>query len=435
MRQRTISAALTVIAVLSLATWAWLAALPHWGSDCTRFLAGYGFLFLLYAAAVAMVRGRWPSRRSLTIVWVTAVIMRGIVVLEPLSLSDDLYRYIWDGRVLLDGINPYRYAPADSALSHLRDGLWPLINNRSLPTIYPPVLMFVFAGAAAVAPTVLGFKLVFVVFDLLAGVFLQRALGEERAGLVVAYLWAPLVLVEFAGQGHADVVGITLLAAALWATMNARWFSTGVLIVLASLVKFGPLAALPALVHRLGIRWLALPVLFVGLYLPFHQGDVNAIGSLGTFAAKWRSNDFLFSFLHEPTVPTEIGLAAAKRTAALIVAGVWVLVVLLRRPWYSVYSWTIGTALLLSPVVHPWYVLWLLPAALFVPHVAWWVWSGTVILAYAALPGFIETGIWTESATLKWVEYLPVLILLPVQAIMELRAATRPPPRLPIAGF
>jgi hypothetical protein len=86
------------------------------------------------------------------------------------------------------------------------------------------------------------------------------------------------------------------------------------------------------------------------------------------------------------------------------------------------WIWTVAV-LLLSPVVHFWYVLWLLPVAVLMRHPAWWVWSLTVFLAYAPLPEFRAGGVWTESTALKAVEYLPVLLLVPLQIWWGRRSA------------
>jgi len=405
-------------------------ALPSWGREFTRFLPLYGALVVLYGiAALTLARSRraLDHRALLAWIWVGAIAFRAAVLASSPSLSDDLYRYIWDGRVLLAGINPYRFAPTAPELAHLRNTLWPLINNPGLPTIYPPVLQLVFAAVASVAPTVLGVKAAMAAFDLGAGWFLMKALrarGRPRVE-VLFYLWNPLVVVEFAGQGHADAVGIFFLALALRAWAENRAFRSGVALVLAGLVKFLPFVALPLLLPKLRWKWLLLPLLVALFYLPFLRDQVDALGSLGTYTAKWRSNDFLFGlFYREPlTGSNEIPLWHAKLWAAAVPAAVWLATAALRRPWPSVFSWTVGAALLVSPIVHPWYVIWLLPAALFVLHPAWWVWAALAALAYIPLPGYLGDGIWTESGWIKALEYLPVLLLLPLQGILEVRAA------------
>jgi hypothetical protein len=179
---------------------------------------------------------------------------------------------------------------------------------------------------------------------------------------------------------------------------------------------------------------LLLPVIVILFYAPFEFGGVDALGSLSVFAAKWRSNDFLFGFLHGSGPVSEESLSGAKRLALLVVALAGVLVLLTRRPLPSAHSWILGAALLVSPVVHPWYLLWLLPALLFVPHVAFWVWTATVILAYHPLPGFLAAGTWSEERAFVLGEYLPVVLILLPQIGWEWarsRRETRPDPAAP----
>ena len=119
------------------------------------------------------------SRSRLAVIWGGAILCRALLVPIVPALSDDVYRYLWDGKVLLAGINPYRYPPIAPELQSLRDGLWPLINHPNLPTIYPPLSMLFFAAAAWIAPTVLTWKIVATSMDLLAGYVLMRALGAR----------------------------------------------------------------------------------------------------------------------------------------------------------------------------------------------------------------------------------------------------------------
>jgi hypothetical protein len=401
--------------------------LGSWAESLPRFLGIYGMVFLLYVtASVRAGRSGEAGDRFLLLIWLTALGMRCLTLATPLSLSDDLYRYLWDGRVLAHGINPYRYAPTAPELVALRDAVvWPAINNPTLPTIYPPLLQFVFAGVATVAPTVLGMRVAMTLFDLAAGFFLMRGLaaaGRSRA-MVLVYLWNPLVVIEFSGSGHADAVGLFLLAVALDGWVRRRHMVSGAGLALAGLVKFLPWCAAPLLMPKLKWRWLLLPALVAAAYLPFRLGGVDVLGSLEVFASKWRSNDFVFGWLFRESTDPEASLLVAKRWSAGIVAAVWLVAVALRRPWPSVFSWTVGVALLVSPVAHPWYVTWLVPALVFLPHVAWLAWTGLAVLAYLPLPGFLADGAWQESHSAKLVQYIPVLVLLGVQALLEARAS------------
>jgi len=412
-----------------IAAFAVLLGVAPWPGSMTAFLVAFGTGFVCYVVAAAGAR-RTRGRGSWLWVLGIAVAVRGLTLAAPLSLSDDLYRYLWDGRVLGHGVNPYRYAPDAPELAPLRDdAIWPRINNPSLPTIYPPLLQAVFAPVAAVLPTVFGMRLAMTVFDLAAGMLLMLALaaaGRPRAAALV-YLWNPLVVIEFAGSGHADAVGMFLLAAGLYGWVRARPLLSGTGLALAGLVKFLPWCAVPLLAPRLKWKWLLLPALVAAAYLPFQLGGVNVLGSLGVFAATWRANDFVFGWLVHDSGDPQAALLAAKRWGVVIVAVVWLIAVLLRRPWPSVFSWTVGAALLVSPVAHPWYVTWLIPGLVFLPHVAWLAWSGLVVLAYLPLPGFLNGVGWVESPPAKLVQYLPVLVLVGVQVVLEWRARSRLP--------
>jgi hypothetical protein len=433
---------MVTLGVLTGGLYAIALTVPDWGRGFDRFGLLSVFLVAAYAAAVTVVRrtarlrpgppspgAGFADTRLLGVIWLGAILFRGVVLSTPPTLSDDMYRYLWDGKVLLSGVNPYRLAPNAPELAALRDAQWALVNNGELPTIYPPLLLVLFAAAGWVSHSVLAWKTLMVAFDLAAGVLWMRALGRrgQPRSWVVLYLWHPLVILEFAGSGHSDAAGLFLVTWALIAAARSRFFTAGLGLTLAGLVKFMPWSVVPLLLRRVGWKWVLFPAVAAAFYLPFLGGGADVLGSLSVDAATWRANDFLFSFiLTGPEPPSEAALLHAKRIAAVLVAAVWILVLLTRRSLPSAYSWVLGTALILSPVVHPWYLVWLLPPLLFVPHLAWWAWSLTVLLAYLPLPGFLAGGAWNESLVWKSVEYVPVLALIPWQLWREARDRVRP---------
>ena len=99
--------------------------------DVSWFLKLVGIQATLYLVAAWLgLRGR-DSRSVLIIGLVFAALFRLSILFSPPYLSDDLYRYVWDGRVQAAGINPYRYIPADQSLVGLRDEkIYPKINRR-----------------------------------------------------------------------------------------------------------------------------------------------------------------------------------------------------------------------------------------------------------------------------------------------------------------
>ena len=163
-------AALTALGVLSAAIYA--GALPVAGWLGVEPLAAYpiafAVLFVLYLASAWLVSVQIrPTKKALAVVLGFGLLFRALMLPTPIYLSSDLYRYLWDGRVQLAGVNPYRYAPSAPELAHLGDGeVHQHINRPAARTIYPPATQWLFALAAALAPgSVVGWRLLLLLFE------------------------------------------------------------------------------------------------------------------------------------------------------------------------------------------------------------------------------------------------------------------------------
>ena len=245
----------------------------------------------LYFAAIRVVLTDPRDASALAVVLAVALLLRLPPLLGPPFLSSDLYRYVWDGRVQLAGINPYRYVPADRALAALRDhAIFDHVNRRFYaPTIYPPAAQIMFRLVAAVSETALSAKVAAVACETLA--VLALLLTLRAAGLptsrVLIYAWNPLAAWSFAGNGHVDAEAAALIAAAIGARTARRDGWAGALLAGATLVKFLPAAIAPALWRG---RW-RLPatavLVAVLLYLPFISvGPRRVLGFLGAYGGE-----------------------------------------------------------------------------------------------------------------------------------------------------
>ena len=123
-------------------------------TNTALFVAGASFAW----AGLVVTAGALSPRESLSLAIACACVVGIALVLAPPLLSDDVYRYLWDGRVTLSGTSPYRYAPDDPHLAPLRDALWRRVNNADIPTIYPPAAQLLFAACDAIAHTPLPVK-------------------------------------------------------------------------------------------------------------------------------------------------------------------------------------------------------------------------------------------------------------------------------------
>ncbi len=401
-----------VLGILSLGFWVGLA---HAGDLTTRipvFLLLYGILFAAYVALIILSRAgdRLASGHGLKMAIAFAALFRLAAIQAPPSLSTDLYRYLWDGRVILTGVNPYRYAPEALELAPLRDEYHAAINNSNLPTIYPPIAQFVFAATAAVWPHPTGIKVAMAIADLMTVAALASLLAalQLRPGRLIVYAWCPLPILEFAGMGHVDIVGILFLVSALAALARNRCVLALAALGLSILSKIFPVILVPLFLGRTPPRtWVVLGGVLVLSVLPFLAPGVDPSYSLRTYVATWRGNDVLFAGLLHIT-----GHPATAKAAALVVIALVALACLRRGAAIETTVLAMMTAtLLLAPVLHPWYVTWLVPFLAVRPNPAGIAWTGTVALAYLAWTQFHESGIYTVE---PWPRVLQLLIPLAV---------------------
>lgn len=382
--------------------------------------------FLCYGTAgLAVAR----AGTSLALVWGIAVLAR--LVLLPLApeLSDDIHRYLWDGHVLAQGVNPYAHPPSDDALAPIRTPWHGQINHPDVPTIYPPLAQLLFAAVALTGGGVLGAKILWLCFDLGCGLLLARIAvrtGRAPAPILVWYLWSPLLVVETAWSAHFDAVGLFLVAALILVALPAapiarrgdrpgpqarlRRSATGAILAAATLVKLAPAAVLPALVRRRGVAALvAFAVVCVAFYLPFTGvGPTALTEGFRTYARHWSANEGAFAVIAALAGdPVRARAAAAVLILAVVAYATW-----RRFAIERALLWIIGAGLLLSPTVHPWYTLWVLPMAALRGNRPFLLLGGLAFLGYWGLAPYQATGVWPQPLWVRAAMWLPVWMAL-----------------------
>lgn len=382
--------------------------------------------------------GPGPRVGARAVLW--AVGVGGRLLLLPLTphFSDDIYRYLWDGRIALHGVNPYLHAPDAEALEPLRTAWHALVNHPEIPTIYPPGAQILFHLLALLGSSVLLYKAAWVVADLGVAWVVDRIARRRGLGAtpLLLWLWSPLVLVEVAWSGHLEPLGILPMVAAVLLLARPggrsagkaagpdsrrRGLLAGGFLGLGVSVKLAPALALPALARRRGPAAAALILLVpLLLYLPYSGAGARLFAGLGEYAARWEFNAGLFLPLEALFGPRGARLAGGGAAAAVaLLAG------LRRWPLDRALLWAMGAALLLSPTLHPWYLLWILPLAALARSRAWIVLTATVFLAYAGLDAYRATGHWPEPVALRLLVHLPFYLVLAAEAVARLRGASR----------
>ena len=375
-----------------------------------EFLLYAGLAFVVYLGVVAVLR-QWTRRAPQATRWAIWGVLAGAVVfrltlvsLTP-TLSDDIHRYLWDGRVQLAGLNPYRYAPDDEALSHLRDASWARINHHNIPTIYPPLMQLAFRAGAWLSPTIPAQKWLFLACDLALLLLLIVCLPRWGIPPVmsVIYAWHPLVVVEVAASGHNDPLGVLCLMTGLWLWQaRRRWLGT-VSFALAFLAKFTTVLLWPFYWVRARKECLVFLAALAATVL-WSRGSPHFIPGLGHYARHWEFNGSLY-----PLLVSLLGnplLVRALCACVVMGAGWW----MARRSddLLGYTMWMLQAMILLTPVLEPWYLLWLIPLLCVRFSWMWLVFSGSTLLSYTVLIRYVWEGIWQIPLWAKLVEYVPL---------------------------
>src|SRR5215217_777327 len=261
------------------------AGLSASGVSGIRFFMRIAFIqSAIYLLAAWIVTRSRPSDSTLLIAVAFAIVFRLSILFAPPYLSDDIYRYVWDGRVQAAGVNPYRYIPAAPELAHLRDdAIYPKINRRDWAhTIYPPAAQVVFLLTTRISESVTWMKATMLLFELVtiwAVAQLLTLLGRPRQ-LLLLYAWHPLVVWEFAGSGHVDAISIAFIALALLAWQRKFDLGAGFALACATLVKLFPVVLAPAMLKRWRIAPVLATTIIAGYLAYLSVGPAAVLGSL-----------------------------------------------------------------------------------------------------------------------------------------------------------
>jgi Glycosyltransferase family 87 len=414
LRVATICLALSVMAGLVL-----LLVRPGLDPARVRELPLVAGAWIAFLAAAWLLR-KVPLRASVVLILLGGIGLQAAAVSAPPQNSNDLYRYLWDGRVQAAGIDPYEYVPAARPLAGLREEfLWhpgakycvtrayvsshpaaglaagcTRINRPTVPTIYPPVAEAYFLGVHYLpdaddssTPIQAATALVAVLVTVLLLLGL-RGLGREMR-MAALWAWCPTVALEAGNSAHVDVVAVAIAAAALLVLATARTARRtvlgGVLLGLAIATKLIPALMVPALLRR---RWVTVVIAagsaFIAVYIPHMvAAGAKVIGFLpGYLNQEGYASGTRFGI---------IGLAVSSWLAIVIAVLVLAAVALAvlqfsdpDRPWQGAVVMT-ATALAVATPHFQWYALLLVMLVAFDGRPEWLAFAAGGY--YAAEPG------------------------------------------------
>jgi alpha-1,6-mannosyltransferase len=376
--------------------------------------AGVMYLIALYGFT------RTRATRPTTILLVFAAIAFRAPLWPMLpTLSDDLQRYRWEGKVQAEGWNPYAIAPNDTRLEGLRDQFYEVMPGRELPAIYPPATELLFRWTWKLFPGPVAFKVPFVAADiavLLLLVWMFRR-AEDRNFRVAIYAWNPLVIVEFAGSGHNDVLALLGIVGGL--ALVKKWPSIATVpITLGAMAKVFPTVLLPVWIRKAGWpekkagwRSVLFAAVMAGIVLvPYASALGMFRTNMGYYEATWKN--------YHASLYTVLDWLTGERTNIPAIVGIavsWGLAFWLAwkkaEPARAAYL-LVGTILVFGPNGYSWYFTWIVPLLCFFPNPAWLMLTVLQFLSYNVLIGYGILGVFKFDPLMQWLVYAPFYVLL-----------------------
>lgn len=398
-------------------------------TDTLPLLLSFGGLF-----GLCLYSYRYAGQGSLSQWFLLALLLRLLLLPAVPALSDDFYRFLWDGRLLLAGEHPFSHIPSwymqaeAPSVTGLTPELYSRLNSPEYYTIYPPLHQVTFYLAALVGRESLLLSLLSLRIPLIlaeAGTLwlILKLLQQYKMPrkLFLLYALNPLVILECVGNLHFEAFMVFFLLLSVY-LLNGYQQQAKKRLLAGSAAAFAaaiaskllPLMFLPFLLRKLGLRAFLLFFLFgflltLVLFLPLYSPELLAgfQGSLSLYYQKFEFNASLYYLLRE------VGywfkgyniIGTAGPFMALLATGCILLFSFSRKakslPLPAGMLWVYTLFLVFSLTVHPWYIIPLLALSLFTRYRFPLLWSGLVFLTYA---GYGEGG-FAESKLVLAVEY------------------------------
>ncbi|PTM11973.1 MAG: mannosyltransferase [Bacteroidetes bacterium] len=395
-----------LLLVLTSMLFYWSFAYDLARTDYVKLISLYAGLFFLFYKIIQLYK---DNLKLLT--WI-AFGFRAIFIFALPNLSQDFYRFIWDGRMILEGINPYLYTPE----SFIAKGKFPLIQAQELYqgmgslsaghfTNYPPLnqLCFVIAGlfsGKSILGSVVVLRLIIIAADFGTLYFGKKLLEQLKLPThnIFWYILNPFIIIELTGNLHFEGVMIFFLIWSLYLIYSGKWRFAAIVFACSVSIKLIPLIFLPLLYQKLGWKksigfYTIIGLITILLFLPFYslQFATNFAETVNLWFYNFEFNASLYY------IAREVGYLfrgyneiAVIGTSTVIVVFIFVIAMAFLRKNKSMIQ-LIGAMLFglsfyffTATTVHPWYLATLLILSVFTNYKFPLVWSFVIILSYIA---------------------------------------------------
>lgn len=377
--------------------------------------------FALAFMAYFSILHRFNTDDKIRINYGLAIAARLILLFSFPLLSDDIYRFIWDGSLIVHHLNPFSYTPQqlmEMKLNWLDPVLFQKMNSPNYFSVYPPINQLAFwlsalPGKGNLLASAIILRLFILPFEL-GNIYLIKKLlkfYQKDEKLVFLYALNPLVILEFTGNLHFEAVMIFFSLWMIWFLVHKKWIKASLALALGVGAKLLPILFLPFFIRHIGWKKSIYAGIIVALstilmFLPFIYNISLAqhfIESIRLYYGKFEFNGSIYQILkaigwkyygYNPIAKT------SKILIVLTLAG-FVLSYIKSKNIFSGMFWLMFIDVLFGAIVHPWYILILVALSPFVKWRFAIVWSVLICLSYYTYRVFP----YQESMTLVWVEY------------------------------
>lgn len=365
---------------------------------------------------------------------ISGILFRLIFLLVEPNLSQDFYRFIWDGELVLSGINPYLQSP-DTIMENggillanaqeLHNGMGSLSARHF--SNYPPLNQLLFAisaflGGKSIMGSLIAMRSIIILADIGIYYFGKKLLRylNRSPYLIFWYFLNPLVIIELTGNLHFEGVMLFFFIWGLCLITLNKWLFAAIAFACSISVKLVPLMFLPLFITYFGFRKSMKFYIVLGLgilmgVLPFYSSEFlnNYANTVGLWFSNFEFNAGIYNLIKQIAIKFDVKpwelIKIYGKLVPYIMIGFVLLLTFLRDNkkmpiLISSMLWVLVLYYFLSSTVHPWYIIFLVGLSVFTDYRFPLAWSVVIILSYSAY----ENPEFKENLGFLFIEYFVV---------------------------
>ena len=392
-----------------------------------NFIALFGLYSLTFLSFIVLYKNETISEKQL---FGLGILFRLLFLFGMPFWSQDFYRFIWDGNLIVDGINPYLNTPnqiINSTTINNAQELYSKMGTLSAShySNYPPINQLFFAvssffGNHSIFISALVLKLIIIVSDIGIYHYGRKILFflNHNPRKIFLYFLNPLIIIELTGNLHFEGVMLCCFAIGLFLFLKDKWMLAAVFIAVSISIKLLPLLLLPFFYQKLGFkRSVYFYSIVIGIsavtFVPFLTPKLfsNYTETIGLWFTNFEFNASIYYIVRE------IGYYVKGYNIIGIVGKITPIITVLIILFFALFKTNkkpinlfsnsliaLSVYFFISTTVHPWYGVNLVFLTLFTRFKFPIIWSYLIVLSYFAYSQMP----FKENYILLFIEYTSV---------------------------